>query len=121
MTQARFENLSALVDGEESDNALLEQISADEELASRWQNYHLIKDAMRNDLPDSIQLNIADMVAEAIDKEPTVIAPTVTTESTHQDSERSRKPILGNVLPFFRQGGQFAIAASVAVAVMLIV
>lgn len=119
MTQARFENLSALVDGEESDNAVLEQLSTDDALASRWQNYHLIKDAMRNDLPDSIHLNIADAVAQAIDKEPTVIAPAKTAESNTRESEKVRKPLLGNVLPMFRQGGQFAIAASVAVAVII--
>lgn len=122
MTQARFENLSAVVDGEESDNAFLEQISADDELASRWRNYHLIKDAMRNDLPDSIQLDIADAVAAAIDKEPTVIAPAVAKESAEREintTGKDRKPLLGNVLPLFRQGGQFAIAASVAVAVII--
>lgn len=112
MTQSKIENLSALVDGEQTDSKLLDELASDADLAARWQSYHLIKDGLRNELPDSLNLNIADAVAEAIDKEPAILAP---------NTERKTKntPLWGSVVPLFRQGGQFAIAASVAVAVIL--
>ncbi|BDX07218.1 sigma-E factor negative regulatory protein [Planctobacterium marinum] len=112
MTQSKIENLSALVDGEQTDSKLLDELASDADLAARWQSYHLIKDGLRNELPDSLNLNIADAVAEAIEKEPAIVAP---------KAERKTKniPLWGNVVPLFRQGGQFAIAASVAVAVIL--
>jgi len=129
MTQAKFENLSALVDGEHTDKGIVDELSSDETLASRWQSYHLIKDAMRNELPDQIQFNIADAVAEALESEPTVMAPntsgnvdTDTVDNDNLKKGRTNKvvrPLFGNVMPLFRQGGQFAIAASVAVAVIV--
>lgn len=120
MTQAKFENLSALVDGEHADKDVIDELFTDEQLASRWQTYHLIRDGMRNELADEIQLNIADAVADAIEKEPTIVAPVIAGESDKsEDKSNVAKPLLGNVLPLFRQGGQFAIAASVAVAVII--
>ena len=61
-----------------------------------------------------MQFDIADAVAEALDREPTVIAP----QSSGQKSAKLTK-LWDNVVPMFKQGGQFAIAASVAVAVIL--
>lgn len=121
MTQAKFENLSALVDGEYTDKGIIDELSSDETLASRWQSYHLVKDAMRNELPDELHLNIADAVAEALESEPTVIGPnySVKDTSTRDNAKKVVKPLFGNVMPLFRQGGQFAIAASVAVAVIV--
>ena len=120
MTQAKFENLSALVDGEHADKDVIDELFTDEQLASRWQTYHLIRDGMRNELADEIQLNIADAVADALEKEPTIVAPVIAGESDKsEDKSNVAKPLLGNVLPLFRQGGQFAIAASVAVAVII--
>lgn len=111
MTQSKNENLSALVDGELNDSKLFDELASDAELAGRWQRYHLIKDGLRNELPDTLNLNIADAVAKAIDNEPAIVAP--------KESSSKSKPLWGNVVPLFRQGGQFAIAASVAVAVIL--
>lgn len=113
MTQSKIENLSAFVDGEQTDSKLLDELASDADLASRWQSYHLIKDGLRNELPDSLNLNIADAVAEAIDKEPAIVAPNTGV------NKAKNVPLWGNVVPLFRQGGQFAIAASVAVAVIL--
>ncbi|MCC2604755.1 sigma-E factor negative regulatory protein [Planctobacterium marinum] len=113
MTQSKIENLSALVDGEQTDSKLLDELASDAELASRWQSYHLIKDGLRGELPDSLNLNIADAVAEAIENEPAIVAPNLKTQKD------KKSPVWGNVVPLFRQGGQFAIAASVAVAVIL--
>jgi len=124
MTQAKFENLSAFVDGEHTDKGIMHELSTDEALASRWQSYHLVKDAMRNELPDTIQFNIADAVAEALENEPTVMAPNksdnVEKDNVKKyDTNKVVRPLFGNVMPLFRQGGQFAIAASVAVAVIV--
>lgn len=116
MTQSKFENLSAFIDGEQTDSESLEQLLSDkdgskEELAAKWQSYHIIKDGLRNDLPETLQLNIADAVAARLENEPAIIA-------TPEPKKRSI-PLLDNVIPLFRQGGQYAIAASVAIAMIL--
>lgn len=121
MTQAKFENLSELVDAENTENGIWDELATDKELASRWQSYHLIRDGLRNELPDNLHLNIADAVAEALENEPTVIAPQKTADEKSVSRKRGNviKPLFGNVAPLFRQGGQFAIAASVALAVIV--
>ena len=54
------EQLSAYVDGElpdEERELLQRRLLADGELQSSWQRYHLIRDAMRSELPDYIPRN----------------------------------------------------------------
>jgi sigma-E factor negative regulatory protein RseA len=111
----KFENVSALVDGEASasgtsDSPLLEAVLNDNELMQKWNNYHLIRDTLRKELPKQLDLDIANQVAIALQSEPVILAP-------------KRKwhdlPLVSNVVPFAKQGGQMAIAASVAVAMIL--
>ena len=109
MTQ-KIENLSALVDGELHDEQLLDAIKNDAELADKWQSYHLIRDGLRKEMASQINIDIAANVAAALASEPAILAP----KKTWRDL-----PLVGSVVPFAKQGGQMAIAASVAVAMII--
>ncbi|MEO9946105.1 MAG: RseA family anti-sigma factor [Paraglaciecola sp.] len=111
----KFEKLSVLVDGEElssssSDNHLIDDVKNDADLMQKWKSYHLIRDGLRQELPVQLDFDIADKVAKAIESEPAMIA----TKKTWRNI-----PIVGQVVPFAKQGGQMAVAASVAVAMIL--
>jgi sigma-E factor negative regulatory protein RseA len=107
----KFENLSALIDGEvSSSDELIESVKNDKDLMQKWKNYHLIRDGLRQELPPELNFDIADKVAQALKAEPAILAP----KKTWRDL-----PLVGNVVPFAKQGGQMAIAASVAVAMIL--
>ena len=114
MTQ-KLENLSALVDGEQlpsitSSRDVLDAVKNDADLQLKWKSYHLIRDSLRQELPANINFDIADMVAQALEAEPAILAP----KKTWRDL-----PLVSSVVPFAKQGGQMAIAASVAVAMII--
>jgi sigma-E factor negative regulatory protein RseA len=111
----KFESLSALVDGEDitsnsSSSHVLDAVKNDVELQLKWKSYHLIRDGLRQELPANINFDIADRVAKALEDEPVILAP----KKTWRDL-----PLVGRVVPFAKQGGQMAIAASVAVAMII--
>lgn len=111
----KLENLSALVDGEyiassSSSIHVLDAVKNDADLQLKWKSYHLIRDGLRQELPVNINFDIADMVAKALESEPALLAP----KRTWRDL-----PLVGNVVPFVKQGGQMTIAASVAVAMII--
>ncbi|MFT7261840.1 MAG: sigma-E factor negative regulatory protein RseA [Glaciecola sp.] len=111
----KLENLSALVDGEHiastsSSSLLLDAVKNDAELQLKWKSYHLIRDGLRQELPANLNFDIADKIAQAIEAEPAILAP----KKTWRDL-----PLASNIIPFAKQGGQMAIAASVAVAMII--
>jgi sigma-E factor negative regulatory protein RseA len=111
----KFENLSALVDGEQgasisSSSDVLDAVRNDADLLLKWKSYHLIRDSLRQELPANINFDIADKIAKALENEPLILAP----KKTWRDL-----PFIGSVVPFAKQGGQMAIAASVAVAMII--
>jgi sigma-E factor negative regulatory protein RseA len=111
----KFENLSALVDGEanasdSSSSGVFDALKSDTNLQGKWQSYHLIRDGFRKELPVNMDIDIAKRVALALENEPAILAP----KRTWRDL-----PLIGNVVPFAKQGGQMAIAASVAVAMII--
>ncbi|MEP1447069.1 MAG: RseA family anti-sigma factor [Paraglaciecola sp.] len=111
----KIEDLSALVDGEHSDQPLsssrvLDAVKDDTQLQQKWKSYHLIRDGLRQELPANINFDIADKVAQALESEPAILAP----KRTWRDL-----PLVAQVIPFTKQGGQMAIAASVAVAMII--
>lgn len=110
-----FENLSAFVDGEHGNSSsssshVLDAVKNDTELQLKWKRYHLIRDGLRQELSTNINFDIADMVAQALESEPAILAP----KKTWRDL-----PLVSTVVPFAKQGGQMAIAASVAVAMII--
>ncbi|MGD8483366.1 MAG: sigma-E factor negative regulatory protein, partial [Thioalkalispiraceae bacterium] len=94
------ERLSALVDGEETHtDDVLSRIKQDDELRQRWQRYHLISDAMKGYLDGPSYPDISARVSQALDNEPTVLAP------RHKSSRFQH---------WYKQAAGFAVAASVA-------
>jgi len=109
MTQ-QHEKLSAFMDGELSENEFIDTIKSDDELLAKWRSYHVIRSGLRKEASVMPEFDITAQIAEALDNEPTVLAP---------KSKWQSLPVVGKVVPLLRQSGQFAVAASVAAAVIL--
>ena len=102
--------VSAAVDGE-TDVQTMAELAADTHSHNKWRNYHLIGDAMRGELPQTMALDLSASIAAAIELEPAIVspqakAPIAITEHVTTDKNR--------VVPLFKQFGQYAIAATVA-------
>ncbi|MEZ8020244.1 RseA family anti-sigma factor [Vibrio splendidus] len=119
------EKLSALMDGETIDKALIVDLESDQESMDTWQSYHLIGDVMRGDSPETPEWNIANSVAAALDNEPAHSAMPnlhqVHGEPTVAPIEEQPKPQQAKrQLPaWLQQFGQVAVAACVSLAVVL--
>ena len=119
------EKLSALMDGETIDKALIVDLESDQESMNTWQSYHLIGDIMRGDAPETKNWNIADSVAAALEDEPAHSAMPnlhqVNVEPTVAPIEEQPKPQQAKrQLPaWLQQFGQVAVAACVSLAVVL--
>ena len=74
MTEKKFEDLSAWMDGE-SGTGMIGETCNDKELSSKWRNYHLIRDGLRKELPSQLNFDISESVARAIADEPAILAP----------------------------------------------
>ncbi|MFM4786272.1 RseA family anti-sigma factor [Aeromonas veronii] len=119
---ANKEQISALMDGDLSDAEVLNELEMDSDLQDTWGRYHLIGDAMRGDLQVNLQLDLSDSIMAVLEDEPTILAPKpVETAPVLQPAVAPVKTD-SNVVPLFRrvgqQLGQYAIAASVAAAVI---
>ncbi|WP_167489290.1 RseA family anti-sigma factor [Vibrio ouci] len=113
------EKLSALMDGELVDKALITELEQDQESLQSWQNYHLIGDVMRGEAPEIPEWNIAESVALALDDEPA--HSTITQLEQHRRVESQPTPAQARKqLPaWLNQFGQVAMAACVSLAVIL--
>jgi sigma-E factor negative regulatory protein RseA len=102
MSENSREQISALMDGElgNESKSIIQALGKNDEHRRTWARYHLIRDCLHGNLPEHIDLDIAARVSEAIKSEPSIVAPSHTTNVL--------KPVLG-----------FAIAASVAVIAIL--
>lgn len=107
-TESIGEKLSALVDGELTGveyGSVVDTIHSSSELKQRWMRYHIAADALKKGLPPTLlKPDFASRVMQAVDAEPTVLAP------------RNLSP---KVNPVTKQLAGLAIAASVtAIAVL---
>ena len=96
------EKLSALVDGEmprEEIDSLLDGLKHDEASQACWRHYHLISDALKNNLPDELPENFVNRISLALESEPLLSTP-------------PRRA--ANAPTFLRPTIGFALAASVA-------
>lgn len=100
--------VSAAVDGEIDEHTLAELV-ADADSHDQWRDYHMIGDAMRGELPKTVSLDLSASIMAAIDEEPAIVAPKPTTVA-----KESNSAVAGKVIPLFKQFGQYAIAATVA-------
>ncbi|MEH8123141.1 RseA family anti-sigma factor [Aeromonas veronii] len=119
---ANKEQISALMDGDLSDAEVLNELGMDSDLQDTWGRYHLIGDAMRGDLPVNLQLDLSDSIMAALEDEPTILAPKPVETAPVLQPAVAPVNTDSNVVPLFRrvgqQLGQYAIAASVAAAVI---
>ena len=119
---ANKEQISALMDGDLSDAEVLNELEMDSDLQDTWGRYHLIGDAMRGDLPVNLQLDLSDSIMAALEDEPTILAPKPVEMAPVLQPAVAQVKTDANVVPLFRrvgqQLGQYAIAASVAAAVI---
>ncbi|MDO2949487.1 sigma-E factor negative regulatory protein [Aeromonas simiae] len=114
---ANKEQLSALMDGElerEVQASLLDSFGDDVELQEAWSRYHLIGDTMRGELAMDMPFDLCDKIALALEDEPTVLAP----QPAPAEPIRQRNVVVPFVRRVGQQFGQYAIAASVAAAVI---
>ncbi len=78
MANEQEERVSALTDGELDPHqldSLLARMREDDALRARWARYHLISDALHNNLTRGTQLDISQRVSAAIENEPVIFAP----------------------------------------------
>ncbi|KGY13766.1 anti-sigma E factor [Vibrio tubiashii] len=113
------EKLSALMDGELVDKALISQLEKDQESLQAWQNYHLIGDVMRGEAPEKLEWNIAESVALALDNEPAHSVVTQLEERRIVDSQPTPSQARRQLPAWLNQFGQVAMAACVSLAVIL--
>ncbi|MEW8028356.1 MAG: sigma-E factor negative regulatory protein [Candidatus Thiodiazotropha sp.] len=78
MTEQEFERLSALVDDEISEHEIsgeINKLKNTQESLDIWSRYHLIGDAMRNELGQIHDPEMARTLSQRIENEPVVLAP----------------------------------------------
>lgn len=106
--------VSAAVDGE-TDLQTMAELAADTHSHNKWRNYHVIGDAMRGELPQTMALDLSASIAAAIELEPAIVSPQVSApEVTVAPQQVAVNAGQSRVVPLFKQFGQYAIAATVA-------
>ncbi|NOY63369.1 MAG: sigma-E factor negative regulatory protein [Gammaproteobacteria bacterium] len=116
MTDQASQMVSSMVDDELNDadiSQLIQRLNDDEEMQRCWRDYHLISDALNNNLPNAIQHNLAQSVSDAVHDErplntPVVIPLSFSTLGSSKTSKNS--PALQRLIPVAR----YAMAASLA-------
>ncbi|MGR4991465.1 RseA family anti-sigma factor [Vibrio rotiferianus] len=119
------EKLSALMDGELVDKALIKEIEQDHDSLETWQHYHLIGDVMRGEAPAKPEWNIAESVALALEDEPahraidTHSANVISINDAPKESQPDPQKAKRQLPAWLTQFGQVAVAACVSLAVIL--
>jgi len=78
MTTQLDEQLSSFMDGEMDEHErqyFMEKLCQDKSMKQRWSNYHIISDALRNNLPPAVDRNFSQAVMNRLADEPTVLSP----------------------------------------------
>jgi len=113
------EQLSALMDGETLDSALLTELSRDPEMQKTWQSYHLIRDSMRGDTANVLHFDISARVMAAIEDEPQRQTTPLIPEAQPAPQQWQKMPFWGKVRPWASQLTQMGVAACVSLAVIV--
>lgn len=108
------EILSSFVDDQTLTTSELDALIAEAESAKDFERYHLIGDAIRDELSPDFSIDFASKVSEMIELEPAILAP-----SNKVTTEAKEKTESSNVVSLFSRFGSYGIAASVA-AVMVV-
>lgn len=78
MANEQDERVSALADGEFDPrqlDGLLARMGEDDALRARWARYHLISDALHNNLTRGTKIDISQRISAALEQEPVIFAP----------------------------------------------
>lgn len=137
MSESKFENLSSLMDDNQFSTELpkthksIDCVLKDNDLSDSWQNYHLIGDVLRDEVPQSLQLDLSSQIADAIANEATILSPNSAAVSSSDEPTAAEyiqnTPQIINasnrfkakVAKLFKPAGQVAIAASAAVLMIM--
>lgn len=112
MKRTSMQNLSSMMDEElarEDLPALVRQLGRDDELQACWENYHLIGDALRKNLPPFILPDLQQRISTAIQNEPAYFLPQQTSATATETVPVPRR----------RAAWGFALAASVTALAMV--
>jgi sigma-E factor negative regulatory protein RseA len=142
MSEIKSESVSSLVDNYSPSadgnlsTHLVDNMLKDEHLSSIWQNYHLIGDVLRDEVPEALQVDLSKNIAAAIAQEATILSPnsSIQTPSDNIEPLIERDAAKSEILMYKNSGvvdaknrfkaklsqlvkpmGQVAIAASAAV------
>ena len=107
--------MSSFADGQELSAAELDKLIHDVESAKDFERYHLIGDAIREELAPAFTTDFASSVSAAIAQEPAILAPKTSVDTP----VKSQNKPSDNVVSLFDRFGSYGIAASVA-AVMVV-
>jgi len=100
MTNKNQEQCSCLVDGELEESeccGILDKISGNEKLKQGLHRYFLIRDTLQSSLPSIINTKFSQSVMDAIESEPTILAPMVTSKSATDTANPSSTPQKSNI------------------------
>lgn len=113
------EQLSALMDGETVDNALLSELSNDESLQQTWERYHLIRDTLRGDAGEVLHFDISSRVMAALENEPVHGITPLIPEAQPEPQSWQKMSFWNKVRPWASQVTQVGVAACVSLAVIV--
>lgn len=113
------EQLSLLMDGEFTNDHIVDEVSHDESLQSYWHRYHIVRDTMRGQLhSSSLTLDISNQIAEAIATEDLynqlADQPNINTATL----PKAENLILVHVKDFFAKVSQVGLAACVTLGII---
>lgn len=129
MSESKSELVSSLVDNycvdyqqndaliNELDQALDQLTDQASHASDTWERYHLIGDTLRNELPETLQLDLSAQIAAKIADEPSILAPStpsIDTPSVNLTTGSNVTTLKSKVVQFIKPFGQLAIAASAA-------
>lgn len=122
------EKISALLDGEDVDQSIINQLLVDDNAKQSWQAYQLVSDVMRGEAPGHPKWDIAGNVAMALDNEPAHSFAGADADSVAASANVVSLPYVEQPTPhqarrtmpaWLTQFGQVALAACVSLAVIV--
>ncbi|MDD1791892.1 anti-sigma E factor [Enterovibrio makurazakiensis] len=119
---AEKENLSALFDGNEIDQALIDALENDPSSQEAWKSFAVTRDVMRGDAPKNPSWDIAASVAAALDNEPTYGLQTAASQPDVvplRESQPTPKVARSSMPSWLQQLTQVGMAAAVSLVVIV--
>jgi sigma-E factor negative regulatory protein RseA len=126
------EKISALLDGEELDQSIINALAVDDDSQQTWQNFNLVGDVMRGEAPQNKEWDIAAKVALALEDESahtwtepsqaelaSVVSIATAREVRGEEAQPTPQQAKRTLPSWLTQLGQVAVAASVSLAVIV--